>query len=247
MFPCSSRNAAPHRSHSPPHHGAGTRLQTRSPVLTIKYYKLNIRRALLHFVCKGVEMAGNGRDRREGVPIHAEVLAAAQRLCHRDDWTFSPHEIVRALPHLNESSVRTHVVSRCCENAPENHPHRWPYFRRVRRGVYEILPPFRRTERGGSSTREERVGDSRSGNATAPDAEVDPRSAIHVLVSESEGWYVAECLEVAVVTQGRSLDETLANLRSALELHLDDEELARAGLAPTLRLVVNFETSAFIG
>ena len=43
---------------------------------------------------------------------------------------------------------------------------------------------------------------------------------------ESEGWYVAECLEVAVVTQGRSLDETLANqanLRSALELHLDDE------------------------
>ena len=63
------------------------------------------------------------------------------------------------------------------------------------------------------------------------------------MISESEGWYVAECLEVAVVTQGRSLDETLANLRSALEQHLDDEELARAGLSSSLRLVVNYETS----
>jgi predicted RNase H-like HicB family nuclease len=52
-------------------------------------------------------------------------------------------------------------------------------------------------------------------------------------------------LEIAVVTQGRSLDETLANLRSALELHLDDEELALAGLAPSPRLVVSYETSAF--
>ena len=55
---------------------------------------------------------------------------------------------------------------------------------------------------------------------------------------------MAECLEVAVVTQGRSLDETLANLRSALTLHLVDEELARAGLRPAPRLAVTYETSA---
>ena len=72
-----------------------------------------------------------------------------------------------------------------------------------------------------------------------------PQSAIHAVVSDSEDWYVAECLEVAVVTQGRSLDEALANLRSALELHLDKEELARVGLPSTPRLVVNYETSAF--
>ena len=57
---------------------------------------------------------------------------------------------------------------------------------------------------------------------------------------------MAECLEVAVVTQGRSLDETLANLRSALERHLDDEELVQAGLSPTPRLVLNYETSALV-
>ncbi len=75
--------------------------------------------------------------------------------------------------------------------------------------------------------------------------DVGSQSAIHAVVLDSEGWYVAECLEVAVVTQGRSLDEALANLRSALELHLDEEELTRVGLPSTPRLVVNYETSAF--
>lgn len=189
-------------------------------------------------------MARDTRERREGEPIHAAVLAAAQRLCRRDDWTFSPNEIVQALPHLNASSVRTHIVSRCCENAPQNHPHRWPYFRRLGRGVYEILPLFRRAEPEGSLVREKDVGNGRSGGAGVPDGEVDPRSAIHAVISESEGWYVAECLEVAVVTQGRSLDETLSNLRSALELHLDEEEAARVGLHRAPRLVLNYETSA---
>ena len=75
-------------------------------------------------------------------------------------------------------------------------------------------------------------------------AAVEASPAIHAFVSESEGWFVAECLEVAVVTQGGSLDETMANLRGALALHLDDDERARTGLPATLRLVVSFETSA---
>ena len=33
-----------------------------------------------------------------------------------------PVEIVRALPHLDPGTVRTHIVSRCCVNAPKNHP-----------------------------------------------------------------------------------------------------------------------------
>ena len=80
-----------------------------------------------------------------------------------------------------------------------------------------------------------------------PGAEpVGLRPAIHAVVEESEGWYVAECLETAVVTQGRSLDETLVNLRDALELQLDGEELARLGLTPAPRLVVSYETQAFL-
>lgn len=75
----------------------------------------------------------------------------------------------------------------------------------------------------------------------------DSLSALHAVVSESEGRYVAECLEVAVVTQGRSLDETLANLKNALERHLDGEEPSRTGLSPAPRLVVTYETSVATG
>lgn len=179
-------------------------------------------------------------------PIHAQVLAAAQRLCRREDWTFDLLETVRALPHLNERSVRTHIVSRCCENAPKNHPHRWPYFRRVGRGLYQIQPPYRQIPSEEAGAYEQPPGDARTANMqTVRDSAYSREpSAIHAVVTESEGWFVAECLEVAVITQGRTLDETLANLRSALALHLDDDELARTGLPPAPRLLVNFETSA---
>ena len=34
--------------------------------------------------------------------------------------------------------------------------------------------------------------------------------------------YVAQCLEVDVVSQGRSIEESLDNLREALELYLEE-------------------------
>ena len=76
--------------------------------------------------------------------IHEKVLAAARRLCEDSaDWTFTLGDIVQALPHLNENSVSTHVTSRCCVNAPNNHGTTYSYFRRVGRGVYRIEPPYR--------------------------------------------------------------------------------------------------------
>jgi len=44
-----------------------------------------------------------------------------------------------------------------------------------------------------------------------------------------ESGYVAECLEIAVVTQGRTLDETVRHLKEATALHLEGENLAAAG------------------
>jgi predicted RNase H-like HicB family nuclease len=41
-----------------------------------------------------------------------------------------------------------------------------------------------------------------------------------------QSGYVAECLEIPVVTQGRTLDEVTRNLREAVELHLEGEDLA---------------------
>jgi len=169
------------------------------------------------------------------MPIHEEVLRAARRLCReRGDWTFTPGEVVQALPDLNESSVRTHVVSRCCVNAPKNHPHKWDYFLRVRRGVYEIQAPYRGQ---GDEPRASRVAENQPTYGSAP-----LRDTLHATVSQGRSCYVAECWEVAVVTQGRTLDDVVSNLREALTLHLEGEDLGSLGLARSPRLVLTYET-----
>jgi predicted RNase H-like HicB family nuclease len=59
-----------------------------------------------------------------------------------------------------------------------------------------------------------------------------------------QSGYVAECLEIPVVTQGRTLDEVIANLREAVELHLEGEDLAVLGLTDTPTILVTFELEA---
>jgi predicted RNase H-like HicB family nuclease len=50
------------------------------------------------------------------------------------------------------------------------------------------------------------------------------RRSIKAYISPGETHYVAECLEIAVVTQGKTVDETIANLKEAVALFLDDED-----------------------
>jgi predicted RNase H-like HicB family nuclease len=42
-------------------------------------------------------------------------------------------------------------------------------------------------------------------------------------VTRDGDWYVAQCLDVEVASQGRTIDEALANLREALELYFEDQ------------------------
>jgi predicted RNase H-like HicB family nuclease len=56
-----------------------------------------------------------------------------------------------------------------------------------------------------------------------------------------DSGYVAECLEIPVVTQGKTLDEVTRNLQEAVALHLADEDLAALGLAPNPTVVVTME------
>jgi len=64
-----------------------------------------------------------------------------------------------------------------------------------------------------------------------------------VIKAGEESGFIAECLEVPVVTQGMTLDETVANLREAVQLHLEGEDLSELGLAenPTLLMTVELE------
>lgn len=56
-----------------------------------------------------------------------------------------------------------------------------------------------------------------------------------------QSGYVAECLEISVVTQGDTLDEVVKNLTEAVALHLDGEDLAEFGLVPKPSILVTFE------
>jgi predicted RNase H-like HicB family nuclease len=58
---------------------------------------------------------------------------------------------------------------------------------------------------------------------------------------KGEDYYVAECLEIPVITQGKTLDETMNNLKEAVALHLEGENLADLGLAPNPSLLVTLE------
>jgi hypothetical protein len=137
--------------------------------------------------------------------VQKQVLAAAQLLCEtRDDWTFTPAEVVRWLPGVSAATVRTEVTGRCCVNAPAHHARRWPYFRRVARGRYRIEPAFRQPPPVASIAQ----GGRATGRPAARVAEAAPpygeghrevRDKLHVAVRDSEGLYVAECLELAVV------------------------------------------------
>ena len=56
-----------------------------------------------------------------------------------------------------------------------------------------------------------------------------------------ESGYVAECMEIPVVTQGSTLDEVTRNLQEAVALHLEAEDLPALGLANNPMLVVTME------
>ena len=56
-----------------------------------------------------------------------------------------------------------------------------------------------------------------------------------------QNGYVAECQEIAVVSQANSLDEIVQNLREAVALHLAGEDPAEFGLVAKPSLVVTFE------
>ena len=52
---------------------------------------------------------------------------------------------------------------------------------------------------------------------------------------------MAECIDLPVVTQGKTLDELIENIKEAVALQLEGENLAEFGLAPQPSILANFE------
>ena len=69
------------------------------------------------------------------------------------------------------------------------------------------------------------------------------KKIIQVHIYKGEKHYVAECLDLPVVTQGKTLDELTANLEEAIALQLEGENLADFGLDSQPSILANLELS----
>ena len=70
------------------------------------------------------------------------------------------------------------------------------------------------------------------------------RRTIQFRIFRGESKYVAECLDLPIVTEGDTLDEVTANIREAVALHLEGENMADLGLAPNPAVLATMELDA---
>jgi len=70
------------------------------------------------------------------------------------------------------------------------------------------------------------------------------KRTIQVRVFRGENQFVADCLDLPVVTQAPTLDQLTINIQEAIALYLEGEDLAEAGFAPNPTIVVLMELPA---
>jgi len=70
------------------------------------------------------------------------------------------------------------------------------------------------------------------------------KRTIQVRISRGEHQFVAECLDLPVVTQAATLDELASNIREAIGLHLEGEDLAALGFAANPTILATMELEA---
>jgi len=49
----------------------------------------------------------------------------------------------------------------------------------------------------------------------------------NVAIQKEENWYVAKCLDNSVASQGKTIEEALSNLKEAIELYNESEEIVK--------------------
>ena len=64
---------------------------------------------------------------------------------------------------------------------------------------------------------------------------------IQFKIYKGENQFVGEGTDVPVVTQGKTIDEVISNIKEALFLYLEGENLEDLGIAPSPSTLVNFE------
>ena len=73
-----------------------------------------------------------------------ELLKVVKEVVSKKDKNeFTVIEIVNAMKEhgtvYKESTIRTHITSKCCVNAPAHHTERFPDYERIEHGLYKVL------------------------------------------------------------------------------------------------------------
>lgn len=61
------------------------------------------------------------------------------------------------------------------------------------------------------------------------------------ILNKEGKWYVARCVELGVVSQGRTIEEAKENLKEAVELYLEDQPKIKKSLPKEAPLVTTLE------
>jgi len=67
------------------------------------------------------------------------------------------------------------------------------------------------------------------------------RHVIHISIYKGEQYFVAEGVNIPIVTQGKTYDELFRNLKEAISLFLEDEDLSKFDIQANPAIIANLE------
>lgn len=65
-------------------------------------------------------------------------------------------------------------------------------------------------------------------------------------IVKGKKYYVAQGVDVPIVTQAKTLDELTKNIQEATDLYFEGEDTKEFGFAPSPSVLVNFELPAAV-
>ena len=70
------------------------------------------------------------------------------------------------------------------------------------------------------------------------------QKSIKAYIHRGEKYYVGECIDIPVVTQGMTIDEVVSNLQEAISLHFEEEDPSDYDLIQDPSILVTMEIDA---
>ena len=72
------------------------------------------------------------------------------------------------------------------------------------------------------------------------------KKIIYFTVSKGEHYYFAECTDLAIVTQGKTLDDTVKNIKEAFCLHIEGENLNDLDISSSPAISINYDLGELV-